>query len=154
MLAYRSTTSSAHICLNYFRLLWAPEVCILQVNSALWCLPKEAQIPFTDLYLHCSLLNATRAVFSHFQEIEMNTNAFYSISIFFYLLFNFATCNALDKLWLAIALTYCWPFGLIASFVLIWIKHLQNEFKCKWKGTFSQCCHKSKTFFHSAWELI
>ncbi len=33
-----------------------PEACILQVNDALYCIPKRHKITFTDFYIKCYLL--------------------------------------------------------------------------------------------------
>ncbi len=50
MFAYKTTTGSAPLYLNhYFRLMYPLEACVLQMNVALLCHPKEAQNHFHRL---------------------------------------------------------------------------------------------------------
>ncbi len=56
-----------------------PEACVLHVNDALWCHPKEEPITLTDLFLDCaqlvegpSDLNSN----SHFQKTTKDKNVF------------------------------------------------------------------------------
>ncbi len=56
MLAYKTTTGIAPIYLNSLVQTRAPLRCLrsLQVNDALWYIPKRHKITLTDLFLDCS----------------------------------------------------------------------------------------------------
>ncbi len=76
MLAYKTTTGTAPIYLNSLVQTCAPLRCLrsLQVNDALWYIPKRHKITLTDLFLDCSqqverpaYINPSSWIFSHFQ---------------------------------------------------------------------------------------